>query len=235
MKTKQLCLAIAAVSALAWASCTGAGEEASSADNLFGGIPALYEKKMKALEKEIEAVKKEKSPDAIIEMLAKVETAYEEVGKEAQPMADQLVGKTVPYSLAEELPYRIVSDIVVEGVILPKMDITGEKPMKLRVAFDVVPLQKGASVAYCLLTDDRTNIGEYSISIQKSPSINELLEHKSSIGDTLHFSTTLKAPDVPASQLKHARSLKFVTEEVFRTEREAVWKLQKELNKSRKE
>lgn len=96
MKTKHSVFALVAIAALAFVSCGGNGTSSSGVakKSLFGDIPELYENKAVDLLKEVASMQgKEASMSEALGFVAKMQAMYEEAGKEAQPLADKLVGE----------------------------------------------------------------------------------------------------------------------------------------------
>ena len=119
MKLKQLILGSAAVVAGAWtlASCGGGN---ASKDSLFGEIPGAYEEKLVGLTQELSKLKEKGEGEGDLETamqgIASIVESFEKMEEEFQPMADKMVGRALPYTAADGLPYKIVSDIKVEKV-----------------------------------------------------------------------------------------------------------------------
>lgn len=229
MKAKQCMVALAAIAVGVLASCGGSGTTSSgiSKKSLFGDIPELYEEKM--LETVKGLVKAQESDDMqeAVAALEKLGTVFDEIRAEAKPLIDKLVGQKVAYALSDSLPYQVVSDIEVKDVDLPELALMagGEKPTRLDVAFDVVMTQDVPALRLLyFVMDDDTPIGYGCTS--------GLGKHVA--GDTVHVSTTINAPDVPAQYVKGCNLVKFVTEQAYRAEQpgmdEQAKKWKKELN-----
>lgn len=227
MKTKQSVFALVAIAALAFASC-GGNETSSSGvakKSLFGDIPELYEEKAVDLLKEAASMQgKEASMGEALGLVAKMQVMYEEAGKEAQPLADKLVGEKVAYELSDSLSYQLVSDIEVKKVSLPEYALFGggEQTTRLHVNFDIVMTQNSEEYIrlYYLIMDDDTPIGYGSCS--------GLGKH--AVGDTIHVKDKITAPDVPAKYAKACNMLKFVTEYTYYSQRDALREQAKKWN-----
>ena len=218
MKLKQLILGSAAIVAGAWALASCGGGNASK-DSLFGEIPGAYEEKIVDLAQELHKIKKEGEGDlsTAMQALAGVMENFEKMKEEFQPMADKMVGRNLPYTEADGLPYRIVSDIRVEKVRLPEFALFGggERPVRLDVAFDAVMTQATDEtiVLYYYLMDDDTPVCAETTSGFLAP----LAE-----GDTLHVEETIYAPEIPAKYINGCNSLKFVSKQTYDAEKDAI-------------
>lgn len=229
MKLKQLILGSAAIVAGAWALASCGGSNASK-DSLFGEIPGAYEEKIVDLVQELSKLKKEGEGDlsTAMQALAGVMENFEKMEEEFQPMADKMVGRNLPYTEADGLPYRIVSDIRVEKVRLPEFALFGggERPVRLDVAFDAVMTQATDEtlVQYYYLMDDDTPICAETTSGFLAP----LAE-----GDTLHVEETIYAPEIPAKYINGCNSLKFVSKQTYDAEKDAIDEQEKQWEKER--
>ena len=209
------------------ASCGGSN---ASKDSLFGEIPGAYEEKIVDLVQELSKLKKEGEGDlsTAMQALAGVMENFEKMEEEFQPMADKMVGRNLPYTEADGLPYRIVSDIRVEKVRLPEFALFGggERPVRLDVAFDAVMTQATDEtlVQYYYLMDDDTPICAETTSGFLAP----LAE-----GDTLHVEETIYAPEIPAKYINGCNSLKFVSKQTYDAEKDAIDEQEKQWEKER--
>ena len=224
MKLKQLILGSAAIVAGAWALASCGGSNASK-DSLFGEIPGAYEEKIVDLVQELSKLKKEGEGDlsTAMQALAGVMENFEKMKEEFQPMADKMVGRNLPYTEADDLPYRIVSDIRVEKVRLPEFALFGggERPVRLDVAFDAVMTQATDEtiVLYYYLMDDDTPVCARNTSGFSGPHAE---------GDTLHIEETIYAPEIPAKYINGCNQLKFVSKQTAKAEEDAIDKQEKQ-------
>ena len=224
MKLKQLILGSAAIVAGAWALASCGGGNASK-DSLFGEIPGAYEEKIVDLVQELSKLKKEGEGDlsTAMQALAGVMENFEKMKEEFQPMADKMVGRNLPYTEADDLPYRIVSDIRVEKVRLPEFALFGggERPVRLDVAFDAVMTQATDEtiVLYYYLMDDDTPVCARNTSGFSGPHAE---------GDTLHIEETIYAPEIPAKYINGCNQLKFVSKQTAKAEEDAIDKQEKQ-------
>ena len=224
MKLKQLILGSAAIVAGAWALASCGGSNASK-DSLFGEIPGAYEEKIVDLVQELSKLKKEGEGDlsTAMQALAGVMENFEKMEEEFQPMADKMVGRNLPYTEADGLPYRIVSDIRVEKVRLPEFALFGggERPVRLDVAFDAVMTQATDEtiVLYYYLMDDDTPVCARNTSGFSGPHAE---------GDTLHIEETIYAPEIPAKYINGCNQLKFVSKQTAKAEEDAIDKQEKQ-------
>lgn len=224
MKLKQLILGSAAIVAGAWALASCGGSNASK-DSLFGEIPGAYEEKIVDLVQELSKLKKEGEGDlsTAMQALAGVMENFEKMKEEFQPMADKMVGRNLPYTEADGLPYRIVSDIRVEKVRLPEFALFGggERPVRLDVAFDAVMTQATDEtiVLYYYLMDDDTPVCARNTSGFSGPHAE---------GDTLHIEETIYAPEIPAKYINGCNQLKFVSKQTAKAEEDAIDKQEKQ-------
>lgn len=218
MKLKQLTLGSAAIVAGAWALASCGGGNASK-DSLFGEIPGAYEEKIVDLAQELSKLKKEGEGDlsTAMQALAGVMENFEKMEEEFQPMADKMVGRNLPYTEADGLPYRIVSDIRVEKVRLPEFAPFGggERPVRLDVTFDAVLTQASEETIalYYYLMDDDTPICANNTSGFRGPHAE---------GDTLHVEETIYAPEIPAKYINKCNLLKFVSKQTFEADEDAI-------------
>lgn len=231
MKPKQLILASAAIVAGAWALASCGGGNASK-DCLFGEIPGAYEEKLVDLSQELSKLKEEGEGDlgTAMQAMAGIVESFEKMEEEFQPMADKIVGRSLPYTEADDLPYRIVSDIKVEKVRLPEYAFFGggERSERLDVVFDAVMTQASDEtiILYYYLMDDDTPICADNMSGFSAP----LAE-----GDTLHVEGTIYAPKIPAKYINGCNSLKFVSKQTYKAESEAIDEQEKQWKKEREE
>lgn len=204
------------------ASCGGSN---ASKDSLFGEIPGAYEEKIVDLVQELSKLKKEGEGDlsTAMQALAGVMENFEKMKEEFQPMADKMVGRNLPYTEADDLPYRIVSDIRVEKVRLPEFALFGggERPVRLDVAFDAVMTQATDEtiVLYYYLMDDDTPVCARNTSGFSGPHAE---------GDTLHIEETIYAPEIPAKYINGCNQLKFVSKQTAKAEEDAIDKQEKQ-------
>ncbi|HIY88684.1 MAG TPA: hypothetical protein H9824_08280 [Candidatus Bacteroides pullicola] len=218
MKLKQLILGSAAIVAGVWALASCGGSNASK-DSLFGEIPGAYEEKIVDLVQELSKLKKEGEGDlsTAMQALAGVMENFEKMKEEFQPMADKMVGRNLPYTEADGLPYRIVSDIRVEKVRLPEFALFGggERPLRLNVTFDAVLTQASDEtiVLYYYLMDDDTPVCAESTSG---------FSGSHAEGDTLHVEETIYAPEIPAKYINGCNQLKFVSKQTYEAEKDAI-------------
>ena len=220
MKLKQLILGSAVVMAGAWALASCGGGNASK-DSLFGEIPGAYEEKIVDLAQELYKIKEEGEGEGdlstAMQALAGIMENFEKMKGEFQPMADKMVGRALPYTEADGLPYRIVSDIRVEKVRLPEFALFGggERPLRLNVTFDVVLTQASDEtiVLYYYLMDDDTPICARNTSGFSGPHAE---------GDTLHVEETIYAPEIPAKYINGCNQLKFVSKQTYEAEKDAI-------------
>lgn len=223
MKIKLILGNVALFGALILSSCSGGGSTMGSKSALFGNIPGIYEKVQLEFIEQMEEVKDSKDLEKIKALLNGLETSLKEAEEKAQPLAEKMEGKTVAYSMADSLPYQIVSDIRVEKVCLPeaRLVVGSDNEMGLDVKFDVVVTEEVNSnlYLYYLLMDDETSLG-----------YNRKAVGKRALGDTIHVEMTVSAPDIPAKYQESCNSLKFVTESTYYNDRKAIKKLQDQLN-----
>lgn len=218
MKLKQLTLGSAAIVAGAWALASCGGGNASK-DSLFGEIPGAYEEKIVDLAQELSKLKEKGEGDlsTAMQALAGVMENFEKMEEEFQPMADKMVGRNLPYTEADDLPYRIVSDIKVEKVRLPEFALFGggERPLRLDVTFDAVLTQASDEtiVLYYYLMDDDTPVCAESTSG---------FSGSHAEGDTLHVEETIYAPEIPAKYINGCNQLKFVSKQTYEAEKDAI-------------
>ena len=226
MKTRQMLECIALVSALVLSSCSGGGTMGSKSA-LFGDIPGIYEEKQVEFAKQFMKIKDSKDVEKFSALFKNYETSLQEAEKEAQPLADKMMGKTVAYTMSDSLPYQIVSDILVEKVYLPEVGLSlgGDKQIRLEVKFDAVvtdEVSRSLYLYYWVMDDDvpmdysRTSVG------------------KCVLGDTVHVDMVVSAPDVPASYQEDCNSLKFVTEAAYDGAKKAIDERQKQWNEEMK-
>lgn len=226
MKTKTFLLGTLSLVALSlgFSSCSGSG------DSMFGKIPSIYEEEMTDVLKNMNSLMKkseqgvEVSPEEALQTLNSFQTAMDKAKEKAQPLAEKMVGNTIPYSVNDSLPYRIASDITVTEVHLPELSWAGgATPTQLEVEFDAVFTQQQAPVKmyYFIMADDQPIDYQY---IWET----EIMEP----GDTLHVQTTITAPDVSAEHLKSCDELRFVTSQTFRDNQTGIDKLKETWNKA---
>lgn len=169
------------------------------------------------------------SQSEALEMLADFAKEMEELEKEMAPLAEKMKGRTVDYTVEEGLPYQIVSDIQIEEMKLPDVTVIGSRDseIRLKVKFDAVVtgVSEGSYMnLYYLLSGDKGNVGYGTFRSGQ----------KAAVGDTLHLEETIYAPDVPAEYQESCRSLTFVSEQAFDSERKVIRDKQKEWSEARK-
>lgn len=229
MKTKKLLGAAACFAAIILASCGDGTTGNGNNDSLFGRIPSIYEKKQVEIIEKMKNIAKGKEKEASLAIIAEMKDAFDKAGQEAQPLADKMPGRVLPYSQEDGLPYKIVSDIQIEKVVLPKPGLLsgGEKGTCLKVKFDAVitaTVEKYFRLYYLIMSDDDA-VGSGRTSGQ----------NKLAVGDTLHVEETVYAPDVPAKYQESCNSLKFVCERSYISEQEIINKRQKRWNDEMKD
>ena len=215
MKAKKILGIAVCLAAVMLTSCgNGAGSTAGK-NSLFGEIPGIYEKRKVEIAKKIKTATESKDEKAMLAIVADMQTAFEEAKLEAQPLAEEMVGKVLPYAIQEELPYRIVSDIRVEKVLLPQIGwMGGDKGMRLRVKFDAVitgEVKNFFRLHYLMMSDDGI-VGTGCTSVMSNKVV----------GDTLHMEETVYAPEVPAKYLGSCHLLKFVDDETYSSEQKSI-------------
>lgn len=212
MKLKQLILGSAAIVAGAWAltSCGGGNTTDTSSDaekeGLFGKIPSLYEEPERKMMKEMKGLDEKEVMKALEEIMPKMEDEYKKMMEKAQGLADKMTGRKVAYSMADSLPYRIVSDIIVESV-----NLGGGKDLKLNLTFDAVltqDLDKPLIIYSFVQSDDQP------ICLSSTSKLN-----KQTAGDTLHVKHALHAPQIPAKYAERCNNLRFISEQTFQAQR----------------
>lgn len=229
MKTKKLLGAAACFAAIILASCGDGTTGNGNNDSLFGRIPSIYEKKQVEIIEKMKNIAKGKEKEASLAIIAEMKDAFDKAGQEAQPLADKMPGRVLPYSQEDGLPYKIVSDIQIEKVVLPKPGLLsgGEKGTCLKVKFDAVitaTVEKYFRLYYLIMSDDDA-VGSGRTSGQ----------NKLAVGDTQHVEETVYAPDVPAKYQESCNSLKFVCEGSYISEQEIINKRQKRWNDEMKD
>lgn len=224
MKVKSVLGIAVCLAAVMLTSCGyGAGSTAGK-NGLFGEIPGIYEKRQVEIAKKMKTAAESKDKKAMLAIVADMQAAFEEAKQEAQPLAEEMVGKTLPYAVQGELPYRIVSDIRVEKVWLPQMGLTSgsDRGMRLRVKFDAVVTGevKSSFRLYYLMMSDEGILDAGCTSV---------LSNKA-VGDTLHMKETVYAPEVPAKYLENGNLLKFIGEEMYSSEQKNIREMHKRWN-----
>lgn len=215
MKVKSFLGIAVCLAAVMLTSCGNGAGSAAGKNSLFGEIPGIYEKRQVEIAKKMKTATESKDEKAILSIVAEFQTAFEEAKQEAQPLAEEMVGKVLPYAIQEELPYRIVSDIRVEKVLLPQIAlIGGDKGTRLRVKFDAVitgEVKNFFRLYYLMMSDDGI-VGAGCTSA---------LSNKA-VGDTLHMEETVYAPEVPAKYLDKCNLLKFIDDEMYSSEQKSI-------------
>lgn len=226
METKRILGGVALVAALVLSSCGGGGSMGSKSA-LFGDIPDIYEKRQTDFAEQFMKIKDSEDADKFAELFKNYEASLQEAEKEAQPLADKMVGKSVAYVVGDSLPYQVVSDILVEKVYLPEvgLSLSGNKQTRLRVKFDVVvtgEVDRGVYLYYWLMDNDtpmdygRTSAG------------------KCALGDTVRVDMVVSAPDVPASYQEKCNALKFITKVAYDEAKKGIDERQKQWNEEMK-
>lgn len=195
---------------------------------LFGKVPLIYErhqlKYVKELKDEIAKGRRNRNvePAEAFAVLAGLKVVMGEARAEAEPLAGEMVGKTVSYVEGDSLPYRIVSDMKVREMLFPEMSFAGNRPIRLRLEFDVVleRNQEQPLVMYYWLTDGKQPLGGHSIKLPES----------GKKGDTLHLAPVICAPDIPAQYVMECKMIYFVSRSVYDNGKKTLAEKQKEWN-----
>ena len=140
------------------------------------------------------------------------------------------MGRVLPYSQEDELPYKIVSDIQIEKVVLPEPGLLsgGEKGTRLKVKFDAVitaTVEKYFRLYYLIMSDDDA-VGSGGAQAVKQTCCRRY---------TTCVRDSLNALDVPAKYQESCNSLKFVCEGSYISEQEIINKRQKRWNDEMKD
>lgn len=229
MKTKKILGATACFVIMILTSCGNGTSSNGNNDSLFDRIPTIYEKKQVEIIEKMKNIAEGKEKEASLAIIAEMKDAFDKAGQEAYPLADKMVGKVLPYSQQDGLPYKIASDIQIEKVILPELGLLngGGKGTRLKVKFDAVitaTVEKYFRLHYLVMSDDEA-VGSGRTSGQ----------NKLAAGDTLHVEETIYAPDVPAKYQESCNSLKFVNEESYASEQKIINERQKRWNDEMKD
>lgn len=228
MKTESSILIISFLTALS----IGSSSCSKSENSLFGGIPTIYEEQMVEFAESVKDLKLDDQGDIeanaenALVVLAGMQASFQKAEEKAKPLAEGMVGKTVPYTVSDSLPYQIVSDIKVEKVLLPAMSLTwhGGKTTRLKIAFDAVFTQK---------QDRQVNMYFFIMSGDQPVGYDQIWKYGTkNAGDTLHVQTTVDAPDIPSEYLETCDELLFVTPYTFETNKKSIIKQQKEWNEA---
>ena len=223
MKVKSILGIAVCLAAVMLTSCGNGAGSVAGKNSLFGEIPGIYEKRQVEIAKKMKTATESKDEKAILAIVADMQTAFEEAKQEAQPLAEEMVGKVLPYAIQEELPYRIVSDIRVEKVLLPQIGLMGsDKGTRLRVKFDAVitgEVKNFFRLYYLMMSDDGI----------AGAGCTSVLSNKA-VGDTLHMEETVYAPEVPAKYLGNCNLLKFIGEEMYSSEQKSIREKHKQWN-----
>lgn len=195
-------------------------------DGIFGEIPSIYEDEMVDFFKSIKDVVedsengKEMTTEEALLVLAGLQSSMKKAEEKAQPLAEKMIGEDIPYTVADSLPYRIVSDIKISGITLPELSIykAGTQTTRLRLEFDAVFTQEQTPVRiyYFLMAGDQPI--DYN-DVWKTRTMEA--------GDTLHVQTTVAAPDIPAEYLESCDAIRFVTWQTVLDKRESIKEQQK--------
>lgn len=198
-------------------------------DGIFGEIPSIYEDEMVDFYKDVRDLLKkgedgnDLTPEEAILMLANLQSSMKKAEEKAQPLAEKMIGENIPYTVADSLPYRIVSDIKITDVVLPKLELSKSShwSTRLRVEFDAVFTQEQTSVRiyYFFMNGDQP-VGYDDI--WRTQTMKP--------GDTLHVRTTVLTPSVPAEYVESCDAIRFVTEQTVQDSRESIKEQQKEWN-----
>lgn len=246
MKTKSILATACACMATALVSC---GD--SSSDGMFGEIPQLYEdaqismiKKAKSEFGDIKEIEKESDG---LKLLSMMKEAMEKADEKAKPLAEAMKGKTIPYTVSDSLPFRIVSDITIQEVKLPSFNLIGnDDQTRIKTEFDIVLKDtiKGQYVSlYYFLSGNKGNITTGSESVSGGKKIHsEQIKTENSWwpqtiyylvpGDTLHVEARIYAPDAPAKIAGQCKTLNFDTRYAVESQKKA---LREQLEKQNKE
>lgn len=200
--------------------------------SLFGGIPSIYEDQMMDVVSDMKDLMKDHDEGKEIDearalsLYTDFSKAMDKASEKAKPLADKMVGKSLPYTQEDSLPYKIVSDILVKEVSLPEMSILGNstKELRMKVEFDVVFTED---------QDSPIRICYFMMSGEQPVAYDYLKRYESKhVGDTLHLETNIVAPDIPSEYLESCDELRFVTYGNFKANRENIKKQQEEWNKA---
>lgn len=155
--------------------------------------------------------------------LAMVQAAVDEAEKEAKPIADKMVGKTVKVECGEGLPFKVASEGKISKATLPKMGLLsgGNSQMRLEVAIEAEATEEMPQMSsqYYFLMDGDTPIS-YGSSLFKG------MEE----GKAANININVYAPNAPAAQIDRCSSIKFVSKETFEAQKNGIDKQLKEWN-----
>lgn len=244
MKVKPVLAAICAGMASTLLSCGG-----SSSNGMFGELPQLYEDAQIAVFKKIKSKfggngENGKESDGL-KILAMMKEAVEKADEKAEPLAEAMKGKTIPFTQSDSLPYRIVSDIVIKNVKLPSFKLSGsDDKTKLEAEFDIVLKdtveERYVELSY-FLSGEEGNIstGHQTVSggdkVHSEQVMKEgswWLEFRNYIlpGDTLHVEAKIYAPDAPAKVAGRCRTINFDTRYAVDSQKKALREQLKQWN-----
>lgn len=196
-----------------------------SCEGMFGEIPGIYEKEMVDAAKNVKEVSEKADGDlkAAMGALAMVQTALDEAEKEAKPIADQMVGKTVKVETGEGLPFKVNGDAKISKVVLPKMGLLngGNTQVRLELTIEAEATEEMPQMSspYYFLMDGDTPIS-YGSSMFKG------MEK----GKPICIDINVYAPDAPAAQIDRCSSIKFVSKETFEAQKDGIDKQLKAWN-----
>lgn len=226
MKSKQLALAIAALSALAFTSCSGGSSSSGSGsgESMFGDLPSIYEKKELSFLREMKAAQEKNDTEAALKLFDKMENTFKEMGEEMQPKAEKMIGRSVAYSVSEGLPYRVVSDVKIEKVQLPTFGMRS-KSLSINLAFDIIKDTDERNLyLYFFLMD-----GDKAVAYDRQST-----GYSAAKGDTVHVTTSITAPDIPAKYQERCKLLKFVSDSTYHADRDAIREQQEQWSNEQK-
>lgn len=179
-------------------SCTG-----NKSDSLFGDVPVVYEQQTQPLAKEIKAGSQQIGKTTAAEIIQeKAPAVFAEAKKIAKPLADELIGKHIGYSIDKDARIGIIGDIVINEVSLPQLTESKVISQIVKITFQVADSCKMDDVYYAL-TDGKDVID-----------VSYFLVHPNALEDNM-MTIPVYAPNIPSDYLSKCTHIRFISEDTY--------------------
>lgn len=181
-------------------SCGGKDKEGT----IFGTIPSIYETEIMTIVKDAHALYPNEEDEESLKryMMDRADSVYLVAKKKSHPYVKELIGNKIPYTMEENLGYKVNGDISVLQIILPEFS-SENKALQAKVMFNASFEDDTDSLFYILSSSDST---DYAFGCITSSEMN--------IKERVVFGN-LEVPNIPAVYQMKCNSIRFVTPETY--------------------
>lgn len=183
--------------ALLFVSCVEKDREIS----IFGSIPTIYENEILAVTKQAQAQSDGNNEKMMRYMMDRADSVYAVAERKSLGEVKSMIGKTIPFSLEQNLGYTIKGDVGIIQVELPKFKSNGGE-QKLRVMFNAEFENASDTIYYIVSGNDSIDYG-FGLIIPE-----QKIREQTIIG-------SIGAPNIPAEHQMNCERLKFVSPATF--------------------